>query len=223
MQFLDDESSKENDAFRNSEWGPEAAQAMCEQVRDFPVISGSTKGVTIGDLIDWSPKDMISKVMLEEKVFETWFDCRTVLIGDGKFATRIVWMRSSWVGRRICSISNTPLLSFSLSLSLLPHSLPQGITAPLSLRKKGSLRRLLDKSTHTYPFFFLYSSTPRAVLVLLMPSMMRLCWPILSTDFLSTPLPVKSRMHSRPTRRSALSGSRRLSAAVPCSEPRLVL
>ncbi|KAG0285168.1 hypothetical protein BGZ96_010526 [Linnemannia gamsii] len=82
MQFLDDESSKENDAFRNSEWGPEAAQAMSEQVRDFPVISGRTEGVTIGDLIDWSPKEMISKVMLEEKVFETWFDCRTVLIGD---------------------------------------------------------------------------------------------------------------------------------------------
>lgn len=90
MQFLDDESSKENDAFRNSEWGPEAAQAMCEQVKDFPVISGRAEGVTIGDLIDWSPKEMISKVMLEEKVFETWFDCRTVLIGDGTFTTRII-------------------------------------------------------------------------------------------------------------------------------------
>ncbi|KAF9539776.1 hypothetical protein EC957_005070 [Mortierella hygrophila] len=81
-QFLDTESSKDNDAFRNSEWGPEAAQAMCEQVRDFPVISGSAQGVTMGDIIDWTPKDSISKVMLEEKVFDTWFDCRTVLIGD---------------------------------------------------------------------------------------------------------------------------------------------
>ncbi|KAF8946746.1 hypothetical protein BGZ47_011490 [Haplosporangium gracile] len=81
-QFLDMESSKDNDAFRNSEWGPEAAQTMCEQVRDFPIISGSEKGVTMGDLFDWTPKDLISKVMLEEKVFDTWFDCRTVLIGD---------------------------------------------------------------------------------------------------------------------------------------------
>ena len=85
MQFLDMESSKDNDAFRNSEWGPEAAQAMCEQVKDFPVISGSAQGVTMGDIFDWTPKDLISKVMLEEKVFDTWFDCRTVLIGDGMF------------------------------------------------------------------------------------------------------------------------------------------
>ncbi|KAF9395083.1 hypothetical protein CPC16_009343 [Podila verticillata] len=29
-----------------------------------------------------SPKELISKVMLEEKVFETWYDRRTVLLGD---------------------------------------------------------------------------------------------------------------------------------------------
>ncbi|KAF9086672.1 hypothetical protein BGX23_008654 [Mortierella sp. AD031] len=81
-QYLDDESSKENDAFRNSEWGPEAAGAMCEKVRDLSIISGGDKRLTIGDLIDWSPKELISKVMLEEKVFKTWFNCRTVLIGD---------------------------------------------------------------------------------------------------------------------------------------------
>ncbi|KAF9121358.1 hypothetical protein BGX30_002625, partial [Mortierella sp. GBA39] len=80
--FLDEETSKENDAFRNSEWGPEAAAAMCEQVKDFPIISGGDKILTLQDLIDRSPKEFISKVMLEEKVFKTWFDCRTVLIGD---------------------------------------------------------------------------------------------------------------------------------------------
>ncbi|KAF9126820.1 hypothetical protein BGW39_006324 [Mortierella sp. 14UC] len=81
-QFLDSESSKENDSFRNSEWGPEAASAMCDQVRDFPVIAGGNKELTLGDLIDWTPKECISKVMLEEKIFQTWHDCRTVLMGD---------------------------------------------------------------------------------------------------------------------------------------------
>lgn len=57
---------------------------MCELSRDFPVISGGDKLVTMGDLIDWTPKDLITKVMLEEKVFETWYDGRVVLIGDGK-------------------------------------------------------------------------------------------------------------------------------------------
>ncbi|KAG0283818.1 hypothetical protein BGZ96_011811 [Linnemannia gamsii] len=82
IQFLDEESSKENDAFRQSEWGVEGADAMCKEVRDFPVVSGNEKNLTIGDLIDLTPKHLISKVMLEEKVFKTWYHCRTVLLGD---------------------------------------------------------------------------------------------------------------------------------------------
>ncbi|KAG0062483.1 hypothetical protein BGZ89_010621 [Linnemannia elongata] len=82
VRFLDEESSKLHDSFRNSEWGPEAAEAMCEEVRDFPIIAGGDTKLTIGDLIDWSPKEYISKVMLEEKVFKTWYGCRTVLMGD---------------------------------------------------------------------------------------------------------------------------------------------
>ncbi|KAG0284017.1 hypothetical protein BGZ96_011620 [Linnemannia gamsii] len=80
--FLDEETSKENDAFRTSEWGQEAAQAMCEDVKDFPIISGHGKIFTLQDMIDRTPKELISKVMLEEKVFKTWYHCRTVLIGD---------------------------------------------------------------------------------------------------------------------------------------------
>ncbi|KAF9905575.1 hypothetical protein EC991_001536 [Linnemannia zychae] len=82
VQFLDSETSKDNDSFRNSEWGPEAAALMCEQVRDFPIVSGGDKKLTIGHLIDWTPKEYISKVMLEEKIFQTWGSCRTVLLGD---------------------------------------------------------------------------------------------------------------------------------------------
>ncbi|KAK3817829.1 MAG: hypothetical protein J3R72DRAFT_480147 [Linnemannia gamsii] len=81
--FLDKETSKQNDAFRNSEWGSEAAAAMCEDVKNFPIISGGDKIRTLQDLMDRTPKEQISKVMLEEKVFETWYSCRTVLIGDG--------------------------------------------------------------------------------------------------------------------------------------------
>ncbi|KAG0276777.1 hypothetical protein BGZ96_003143 [Linnemannia gamsii] len=80
--FLTEETSKDNDAFRNSEWGEGAAQAMCEDIKDFPIISGGDKMRTIQDLIDRTPEDLICKVMLEEKVFKTWYNCRTVLIGD---------------------------------------------------------------------------------------------------------------------------------------------
>ncbi|KAF9083047.1 hypothetical protein BGX23_011831 [Mortierella sp. AD031] len=66
--FLDKASSKQSDSFKNSEWGPQAAEAMCADVRNFPIVSGSEKPLTIGDLIDWTPKEYISKVMLEEKL-----------------------------------------------------------------------------------------------------------------------------------------------------------
>ncbi|KAG0204434.1 hypothetical protein BGX28_003616 [Mortierella sp. GBA30] len=79
--YLDKEASKENNSFRNSEWGNEAAQAMCNEVRDFP-IPGGDGTLTLGDLIDNTPKQQITKVMLEEKVFDTWYHGRTVLIGD---------------------------------------------------------------------------------------------------------------------------------------------
>ncbi len=81
LQHLDEVSSKESDTFRNTEWGPEAAETMCKQVRDFPV---PRNGMTLGDLIDNTPKEYISKVMLEEKLFDTWYGGRMVLLGDGK-------------------------------------------------------------------------------------------------------------------------------------------
>ncbi|KAG0250137.1 hypothetical protein BG011_008634 [Mortierella polycephala] len=80
-QYLDRTSSKTNDSFRNSEWGSEAAEAMCKEVRDFPIVGGDGT-LTLGDLIDNTPKERISKVMLEVKVFDTWHYGRTVLIGD---------------------------------------------------------------------------------------------------------------------------------------------
>ncbi|KAG0329974.1 hypothetical protein BGZ99_009418 [Dissophora globulifera] len=64
-------------AFKNIEWGPEANEALIKEVRDFPC----TLGGTMGDLIDATP--MISRVFLEEKLFESWYYGRTVLIGDG--------------------------------------------------------------------------------------------------------------------------------------------
>lgn len=82
LRHLDTKASRElESSFRNSEWGPEAAEAMCKEVRDFPVPRAN---MTIGDLIDATPKELISKVMLEEKIFDTWHGGRTVLLGDGK-------------------------------------------------------------------------------------------------------------------------------------------
>ncbi|KAH7049878.1 hypothetical protein BKA57DRAFT_325575 [Linnemannia elongata] len=86
IHHLDKESSKaaEEQRFReseNSQWGSHAAKEMCDETRDFPLPIG-TKKMTMGDLYDLTPPDMISKVMLEEKVFQTWYSGRIGLLGD---------------------------------------------------------------------------------------------------------------------------------------------
>ncbi|KAG0330599.1 hypothetical protein BG004_002073 [Podila humilis] len=78
VEHLNNKTSKLNDTFRSTEWGPETAEAMIKEVRDFAL----PHGCTIGDFIDQTPKEYISKVMLEEKLFETWHNGRTVLLGD---------------------------------------------------------------------------------------------------------------------------------------------
>ncbi|KAF9338645.1 hypothetical protein BGZ91_008314 [Linnemannia elongata] len=64
--------------FKNSDWGPETSESMIKEVRDFLIPFGGT----LGDLIDATPRDNISRVFLEDKMFETWHHGRTVLIGD---------------------------------------------------------------------------------------------------------------------------------------------
>ncbi|KAG0068341.1 hypothetical protein BGZ92_004906 [Podila epicladia] len=80
---LDEKTVKASEVSRNSEWGPEAAESMCKDVRHLKVPGGKDgKDWTMGDIIDLTPKDLITKVMLEEKLFKTWYGGRTVLLGD---------------------------------------------------------------------------------------------------------------------------------------------
>ncbi|KAF9432026.1 hypothetical protein BGZ76_011398 [Entomortierella beljakovae] len=64
--------------FRFSDWSPMAADELCDQVRHFKIPYGGT----VGDLFDKTPKERVSKVMLEDKYFHTWWHMRTVLMGD---------------------------------------------------------------------------------------------------------------------------------------------
>ncbi|KAG0334888.1 hypothetical protein BG004_000232 [Podila humilis] len=82
VQYLNNNALKGNGGFQNSEWGPEAAESMCKDVHHLKIPYGKDENMTMGDLIDLTPKHLISKVMLEEIVFETWYGGRTVLLGD---------------------------------------------------------------------------------------------------------------------------------------------
>lgn len=61
---------------------------MSKEVRHFPIPGEKDGGLTLGDLIDRTPKHLISKVMLEEKEISTWHGGRPVLLGDGNCNSR---------------------------------------------------------------------------------------------------------------------------------------
>ncbi|KAF9349133.1 hypothetical protein BGX26_012539 [Mortierella sp. AD094] len=79
-------------AFRNSEWRPESVDAAITPLLDHKVSFGgllvesghkNPLHVTLlGDLIGATPKELISNVYLEEKLFKTWTHRRIALIGD---------------------------------------------------------------------------------------------------------------------------------------------
>lgn len=88
IRHLDKTSSADLESQRlknteNTGWGPLAVQAICDETRGIGIPGGSGT-MNLGDLMDLTPKELMSKVMLEEKVFETWYSGRTVLLGDGK-------------------------------------------------------------------------------------------------------------------------------------------
>ncbi|KAG0257472.1 hypothetical protein DFQ27_005083 [Actinomortierella ambigua] len=69
------------DSSRSSiHWGPESPSEILAEAHQFkcPYSSGSAL-----DLIQATPLDRVSKVLLEEKMFESWYSGRVVLIGDG--------------------------------------------------------------------------------------------------------------------------------------------
>ncbi|KAF9349833.1 hypothetical protein BGX34_001572 [Mortierella sp. NVP85] len=72
------ESEAKSQQFRNSEWGPESVDAMYKAFEDAP----HPLGGTMGDIMKYTPRDRISKVFLEEKIFKTWYGGQTVLVGD---------------------------------------------------------------------------------------------------------------------------------------------
>ncbi|KAF9379169.1 hypothetical protein BGX21_002719 [Mortierella sp. AD011] len=73
-----------SDAFKNSDWGSESSGSVQEDWRSFKLPLGPDNSfITIGDLINSTESDNVTKVMLEEKLYATWHHGRTVLMGDG--------------------------------------------------------------------------------------------------------------------------------------------
>ncbi|KAF9584215.1 hypothetical protein BGW38_007208 [Lunasporangiospora selenospora] len=78
VQVQLDKVSTEDEAFRSSEWGPESGEGLIKEISQFKTPHG-----TMGEIVGVTPRESISKVLLEDKLFQTWHGGRTVLIGDG--------------------------------------------------------------------------------------------------------------------------------------------
>jgi hypothetical protein len=73
----------EDEKIREAGWGSDSSSELVKEIRDFK-LPAAYGGGTLGDLIDETPSENISRVFLEDKLFDTWHHDRTVLIGDGK-------------------------------------------------------------------------------------------------------------------------------------------
>lgn len=120
-QHFNDEISRDNFqlsvTLTQSEWGPDKMNTMCDQVKTFPIPCGALyarPSLVVGDLIAATQEDKISRVMLEEKLFETWSFGRTVLMGDGKLLVRYL--------RADVNLYDV----FNIIPRTLPTSMPQG-------------------------------------------------------------------------------------------------
>ena len=80
MLQLDADPRKDDLLTNNAEWGPSTNQAMIDEIYNFPLKNGGV----LGHLIDSTDPDLISKVYIEEKLFETWNHGRIALLGDGE-------------------------------------------------------------------------------------------------------------------------------------------
>ncbi|KAF9104597.1 hypothetical protein BGX27_010018 [Mortierella sp. AM989] len=68
----------EETLFKHSDWGADAAEMMSHEYRGLK----TTYGCDMGCLMDATPKGSMTKVMLEEKIYKTWYSGRVVLTGD---------------------------------------------------------------------------------------------------------------------------------------------
>ncbi|KAF9366815.1 hypothetical protein BGX34_006084 [Mortierella sp. NVP85] len=87
---LDSETMNDVTALRGKWLTPEAKEKMIKETYNLPIRHALHNGLaahqddqrTLGDLIENTDPEMVSTILLEEQLLETWHDGRTVLIGD---------------------------------------------------------------------------------------------------------------------------------------------
>ncbi|KAG0231579.1 hypothetical protein B0O80DRAFT_451953 [Mortierella sp. GBAus27b] len=71
-------NNKAEDSFMLSHFGPEEIAKTCRLISGLEIPYGGT----LGDLIEITSEDCMTKMLVEERYYKTWFHGRTVLIGE---------------------------------------------------------------------------------------------------------------------------------------------
>ncbi|KAG0202602.1 hypothetical protein BGX28_004918 [Mortierella sp. GBA30] len=75
---LDEPATISNGNTSYSDWRPDTTDEMSKAAKHLTGPSGGT----VGDLLESTDRHLISKVLLEDRVYKTWYGGRTVLMGD---------------------------------------------------------------------------------------------------------------------------------------------
>ncbi|KAI8594335.1 hypothetical protein EDD21DRAFT_94666 [Dissophora ornata] len=78
MQLDQSAAEKEQQSLENSEFSASDTEPLAKVFRDMLCPHGGT----MGDLVDSTPQDIMSKLYIEEKLYDSWYYGRTVLLGD---------------------------------------------------------------------------------------------------------------------------------------------
>lgn len=113
-----------SDNSKESKWDPDATDEMIKAIRHLKVPDECGQG-TMGDLIDATDRQVISKVMLEERVFKTWYGGRTVLLGDGTLAANATILKDNG-GYMVVCLSMALILFFIILFYWISYSVLQG-------------------------------------------------------------------------------------------------
>ncbi|KAF9928774.1 hypothetical protein FBU30_002094 [Linnemannia zychae] len=152
-----------NDNSRDSEWGPVATDEMTKTVRHLKGPDENGQG-TVGDLIDATDRQLITKVMLEERVFKTWYGGRTVLLGDachksvpftGKGASESMLDAVALASLLHDNMPQSTVISTPITSSTIITSASPSL-APISLGNQQPRPQSIRSSTSTSAF----TSTP---------------------------------------------------------------
>ncbi|KAG0056289.1 hypothetical protein BGZ89_002147 [Linnemannia elongata] len=80
-QYLTTAEQDSNKVFANTTFDYSQALSMAREIMDFPIITGGPGEPTIKDFLKYTTTSL-KKIVLEEKLFKTWYHGRVVLLGN---------------------------------------------------------------------------------------------------------------------------------------------